>query len=233
VLIAGPGDRAATTLKTFHFDRGRDLPEPSVLVAGDAGGSVISLDGAVARVVGRRLSRVIFGGLSWEAIDLSGNHIGVISPERPADGSVPERPSKVDVRARKTGSTEYTFEVSDLVISIAVSADTVALSRCDCNLGERLWVDAYERRGLRIGSKRIGARAPAGGPDAIGIVGRRIIYTRAGAIHAWDPRTRGDKILATAGRPIMNFVVTGHRAIWTERLDSRRFAIKMLEVPTR
>jgi hypothetical protein len=99
VLIAGPGDRAASTLQTFQFDRGRDIPEPTVTLSGDAVGTVIALDGPVLRIVGRR-ARLQFGGAGAVAVDVAGDRIGVVRPERQPDVSVTTPPS-VEVHARK------------------------------------------------------------------------------------------------------------------------------------
>lgn len=221
VLIAGPGDRAATTLKRFQLERGRDIPEGTVTLSGDAVGTVIALDGPVLRIVGRR-ARLQFGGAGSVAVDVAGNRLGVVRPERQADVSVTTPPS-VEVHARKGGLLSK-FEIPDRA-SIAVSAKTVAV------WGSDGVINANEPRGRWIASKRV-VLPVDDSRDAIGIVGRRIVYPRGRTIHAWDPRTGADKVLATASRQIMNVVVTGHRVIWTERLDSRRFAIKALEVPT-
>jgi hypothetical protein len=223
VFIAGPGDRAATTLERFGFDRGRSV-EPSVLVAGDAAGSVIGNAGPVLRVVGRR-ARLLFGGAHLSAVDVSGNHIGVVRPEVPADVESRVAP-QVEVHVRRTGALLSTFEPSRAG-SIAVSAETVAIWPIDESR-----VDSYDLRGRKLASRRlVGFDFPGSAADAIGIVGRRIVYPRGRGIHAWDPRTGADKLLGVTRRQMLHFVVTGHRAIWTERVDSRRFAIRAMDIP--
>jgi hypothetical protein len=229
VSIAAPGDRAATTLKRFHFDRDPDLPEPWVSLAGDRAGAVIALAGPVFRVVERR-TRLLFGGSFSSSVDVSGDRVGVVRPEIREDGERSRVPPIAEVHERHTGALLADFALPRESY-IAVSAQTIAIWRIDDR--GRFVLDCYDATGRKFASKNLGPKPAFPGYDVIGIVGSRIVYSRASRrVYAWDPRTGVETLLAVSKRRMDNLVVTEHAAVWTEAVDARHFAILKLDIPS-